>query len=166
MTPTVRCYAYVDRPYEGVRRLLRERALDVFRCATRSAAARANALGETLYVGTAGISVGVDIDIEIRTSWDEAGVAGLSPVTLVNILWKAAHGPSFFPSMAAELSVWPMTHTETQLTLEGTYRPPLGPLGSVVNAAVGHRIVEAAVHRFLDDVARELRAEIPSPAGP
>jgi hypothetical protein len=59
--------------------------------------------------------------------------------------------------MKAELSIYPLTATETQLDFKGQYEPPLGPLGKAVNAMVGYRIAEVSVHRFVNDVAGYLR---------
>jgi hypothetical protein len=63
--------------------------------------------------------------------------------------------------MKAVLSFWPLTSSETQMEIEGAYRPPLGAVGNVADAAVGHRVAEAAVHRFLDDVVEQIRRELP-----
>ena len=65
--------------------------------------------------------------------------------------------PLLFPLMKADLSIYPITATETQLDFKGLYEPPLGPLGKAVNAMVGHRIAEVSVHRFVSDVAEYLR---------
>jgi hypothetical protein len=59
--------------------------------------------------------------------------------------------------MKADLSIYPLTATETQLDFKGLYEPPLGLLGKAVNAMVGHRIAEVSVHRFVSDVAQYLR---------
>jgi hypothetical protein len=64
---------------------------------------------------------------------------------------------NFFPLMKADLSIYPITATETQLDFNGLYEPPLGPLGKAMNAMIGHRIAEASVHRFVTDVAEYLR---------
>ena len=65
--------------------------------------------------------------------------------------------------MQAELSIYPLTASETQLDFRGQYEPPLGVLGSAIDAAVGHRIAEAAVHRFVGDVADYLRRTLSQP---
>ena len=65
--------------------------------------------------------------------------------------------PRLFPLVKANLSIYPLTATETQLDFKGLYEPPLGLLGKAVNAMVGHRIAEVCVHRFVSDVARYLR---------
>ena len=74
--------------------------------------------------------------------------------------WQSARAPRWFPLMKAELAIYPLTATETQLDFLGHYEPPLGWLGSAIDAAVGHRIAEAAVHRFVVDVADYLRRTI------
>jgi hypothetical protein len=79
------------------------------------------------------------------------------PATRLQLEWEAAKMPRLFPLMKADLFIYPITATETQLDFEGLYEPPLGPLGKAVNAMVGHRIAEASVHRFVSDVAEYLR---------
>ena len=79
------------------------------------------------------------------------------PATRLQLEWEAARMPRLFPIMKADLSIYPLTATETQLDFKGVYEPPLGPLGEAVNAIVGHRIAEVSVHRFVSDVAGYLR---------
>ena len=74
--------------------------------------------------------------------------------------WEAAKSPHLFPFMRAELSIYPLTATETQLDFSGYYNPPFGPLGNVINTLVGHRIAEVSVHRFVTDVAGYLRTTL------
>jgi hypothetical protein len=62
--------------------------------------------------------------------------------------------------MDAELAIYPLSKDETQLDLRGNYEPPLGPLGEMLDAVVGHRIAEASVHRFLFEIATLLKSEL------
>ena len=78
----------------------------------------------------------------------------------VTLRWKAARAAALFPSMEAELVVYPLSKDETQLELHGLYRPPLGAIGSALDSLVGHRIADASVHRFVTDVASLLRSEL------
>ena len=80
-----------------------------------------------------------------------------SPVTRLLLEWEGASMPGLFPVMKAELSVYPLTVTETQLDFLGVYEPPFGAVGKAMNAVIGHRIAEASVHRFVSDVAAYLR---------
>ncbi len=157
----LRFYGYVDRPYEAVRSLLRSRADEVLQRATNTASVRAKGIVARLQVGAAGIDVGVDVRIEVRPAPEERGVAGLPPITHVGITWKANEEAALFPSMSADLAVSPMTFAETRVEFEGTYRPPLAIAGQAVDAVVGHRVAEAAVHRFVNDVIEEIRRELP-----
>jgi hypothetical protein len=158
----VRCYQYVNRPYDAVRELFHQRPLEAFQRATRSAAERANAVEASLRAGVAGIDVAVEVRIKVQGIRDEEGVPGMSPVTKLTLSWEATRAPGLFPVMHAELSVFPLTSTETQLELEGTYHPPLGVLGNAADAVLGHRVEEATVHRFLDDVVEQIRRELPA----
>jgi hypothetical protein len=82
----------------------------------------------------------------------------MSPaVTCVQLEWEAATMPGLFPLMKAELAIYPLTATETQLDFSGFYEPPLGALGKAVDAIAGYRIAEVSVHRFVSDVAEYLR---------
>jgi hypothetical protein len=159
----LRCYQYVNRPYEAVRELFRQRPLEVFQPATASAAERANVVEASLRAGVAGLDVGVDVRVHLHAIHDEKGVAGLSPVTRVTLAWEAKRAAALFPVMKADLSFFPLTSTETQLDLEGSYRPPLGVVGNAADAALGHRVAEAAVHRFLEDIVEQIRRELPPP---
>jgi hypothetical protein len=158
----LRCYEYVNRGYERVRGVIRERGADLFQRATTSAAARADALASTLHVSAGGLEIGVDVHITLHDVRDEEWVPGLSPVTRMRLSWEAARAAAIFPAMRAELSAWPLTSTETQLEIEGVYTPPLGVVGNALDAIVGHRVAEAAVHRFLEDVVQHLRRELPN----
>lgn len=157
----LRCYQYVNRPYARVRNLLRRQPLELLQRATTSAAARAGALAATLHAEVGGIEVGVDVRPHLQRIWDDAGVAGLPPVTRLEIGWEASHTPGLFPSMHLELSAWALSPSETQLEIAGEYRPPLGAVGNAMDAVLGHRIAEASVHRFLDDVVEQMRRDLP-----
>ena len=80
-----------------------------------------------------------------------------APATRLLLEWEAATMPRLFPLMKAELSIYPLTATETQLDFSGLYEPPFGAVGKAMNAIVGHRIAEVSVHRFISDVAAYLR---------
>ncbi len=152
----LRVFAYVNHPYARVRTALGADPLAVFQRATSAAAARADALSTELHASIGPIDVSAGIDIRVLST-----ELGESPVgdeaTRVTLEWQAARSPGLFPVMRAVLSIYALTPTETQLELEGDYQPPLGALGRVVDAAIGHRIAEASVHRFIEQVAGHLR---------
>ncbi|MCC7382538.1 MAG: hypothetical protein IT384_11940 [Deltaproteobacteria bacterium] len=158
----LRCYEYVNRPYAVVRDALRADPQGIFERATKGAAGRAHALAASLKVELGGIEIGTDVTIRI-TGVEERLPGGevRTPVTRLKVAWQAVRAPALFPSMEAEVSIYPLSSEETQLDLHGLYHPPLGILGSAVDALVMHRVADASVHRFLAEVASLLRTELP-----
>jgi hypothetical protein len=159
----IRCFDYVNHPYEQVRETLTRDALAVFKNATRVAASRAEGVASELRVQVGTLEVGTEIAISIEGMKDISGRRSMDPGTTLSLEWQAAKAPRLFPLMQAELSLYPLTATETQLDFQGRYEPPLGVLGSAIDAAVGRRIAEASIHRFVSDVADYLRRTLARP---
>lgn len=153
----IRCYDYVNHSYEQVRDALSKDPLRVFQRATKAAASRVESIASELRVEMGGVGVQADIIISIEKIDEKASEAMAGPQTRLQLEWQAAKIPSLFPLMKAELSIYPLTRTETQLDFLGFYESPLGAVGKAVNAIVGHRIAEVSVHRFVSDVAGYLR---------
>lgn len=154
--PEIRTFDYVNHPYERVRDALKENAPTVFQSATKAAASRAESVAAELHVDFGGIGVTTDIKIDVQ-SVEEKAAPGSTPVTRLLLGWEAATMPRLFPLMKGELSIYPLTSTETQLDFCGVYEPPFGAVGKTMNAIAGHRIAEVSVHRFIADVAGYLR---------
>jgi len=153
----IRCYDYVNHPYARVRDALNDDAAVVFQAATKAAASRARSIASQLRVDLGGITLEADIKISVKRIEEKASEAMPGPATRLELEWEAAKMPRLFPLMRADLTVYPLTATETQLDFSGLYEPPLGPLGKAMNAIAGHRIAEVSVHRFVNDVAEHLR---------
>jgi len=160
----IRCYDYVNHPYAIVRDTLRRDAVAVFQAATKAAASRAEKVAAELHVDLGGIGVKADVNIAVKGIEEKIGEAASGSATRLMLEWEAVTAPGLFPMMKAELSIYPLTSTETQLDFAGLYEPPFGPLGRAINAVAGHRIAEASVHRFIDEVAEYLRKTLgPTP---
>ncbi len=157
----VRCYDYVNRPYDQVRAALTGDALAVFQSATKAAASRAKSVASELRVNIAGIEVGTDISITVKNIEQQPRQAASPPSTCLSLAWEASNSPHLFPLMNADLTLYPLTATETQLDFSGVYQPPLGVIGSAINSIVGHRIADVSIHRFVADVAEHLRTTLP-----
>jgi hypothetical protein len=154
---TIRSYDYVNHPYDRVRDTLKENAVAVFQSATRAAASRAESVAAELHVDFAGIGVKAEIKILVKGIQEKPPDAISSASTKLLLEWEAAAMPRLFPLMEGELSIYPLTTTETQLDFSGVYEPPFGAVGKTMNAIAGHRIAEVSVHRFVSDVAAYLR---------
>jgi len=153
----IRCFDYVNHPYRQVRDALTRDPQEIFNAATSAAASRAQKVASQLRVNIGGIEVGTEIAISVKEIEEQPGGAMKQPLTRLELEWEAEKRPGLFPFMRAELSIYPLTATETQLDLRGRYDPPLGLLGDAVDAVAGRRIADASVHRFLNDVADYLR---------
>lgn len=157
---TLSCYDYVNRPYRAVRDALRADAPGILGNATRAATSRAEAIVANLRAQVGPLEIGADVEIDVEDPIEEAA-DGTEVRTRLALRWKAVRGASLFPVMEGQLLVYPLTSTETQLELRGSYRPPLGVLGTVIDGMAMHRIAEASVLRFLNDLARYLGATLP-----
>ena len=152
-----RSYEYVNHPYEKVREALAQDPKRVFHSATKAAASRADDLASKLEVRIAGVDVGREIDITVGVAHEATAIALRPARTVIPIEWKAAERPGLFPLLQGQLEIYPLTATETQLDFNGEYDPPLGVVGDAVDAAIGHRVAEASVQRFVADVGAYLR---------
>jgi hypothetical protein len=157
----IHCYDYVNHPYERVRDALSRDALTIFQLATKSAVSRAQSVATELHVDFGGVGIKADIKVQVRNIKEMVDTIP-SPATCLLLEWEAATMPGLFPFMKAELSIYPLTATETQLDFLGHYEPPFGMMGKAVNALVGYRVAEASVHRFVSDVAGYLRQTLAS----
>lgn len=155
------CYEYIDRPYERVRELLHRDPSSLLQRATTSAAARTNALVTNLHLKVAGIEIGVDVRVLVRRIREQQATSKDTAVTRLELSWEAVRLPALFPAMLAEVAARPLSVTETRLDVDGSYWPPLGPVGNAIDTAGGHHIAEATVHRFLIDLVEQMRQEMP-----
>ncbi|MDO8391286.1 MAG: hypothetical protein Q7V57_12445 [Actinomycetota bacterium] len=116
-----------------------------------------------------------------RTLFLRAGALGLSKTVEVQILspyvaidtmvipvrWNVT-GPSghLFPQLDANLEIAPTVPGHSRLRIIGSYRPPLGALGTTLDQAVLHHVAEATLRRLLGTLRDALVAETPELAVP
>ena len=99
-------------------------------------------------VGVAGVSKLVRVQVRELSWTDRSG--GLA------LRWEAAGaGGGLFPVLDADLTIAP-AGAGTVLTMAGSYRPPLGSLGEVLDRAILHRVAAATIRSFLAQVAAQL----------
>jgi hypothetical protein len=146
MKRELRCYDYVNKPYAVVREALTRDLIGIFEHAAH---------GPELHARIGAISVGVPITVRV-VSVGELARWG-QDATRFELEWHATDRPGLFPTMHANLDVYALSSSETQLDLDGVYDPPLGALGHAGDALAAHRIAESAVRRFVEEVAAYLR---------
>lgn len=160
----IRCYDYVNHPYERVRDALGSDAIRVFHLATKSAIDRARPVASELHVDFGGIGIKADVQVCIKNVEEKMDTIS-PPTTRLFLEWEATTAPRLFPFMKAEFSIYPITATETQLDFLGHYEPPFGVLGKTMNAVAGYRVADVSVHGFVNQVAAYLRQRLSSGPG-
>lgn len=80
------------------------------------------------------------------------------------VRWSANGAGALFPDLRAELVLSTLGPEETSLTLDGTYDPPLGAVGRILDRAVMSRVAEATVRNWVDRLAEAIGAH-PSAEG-
>jgi hypothetical protein len=137
----VQYYGTVERPFAEV-----ERDLLDLGDSLAGPADSAYRLGEGLLVKIGGGGVAKTVLLDLKTP-----VRG-DRMTSVPVEWWATGTAGLFPRMEAELTVAEMGDALTQVRFQGTYQPPLGPVGRVLDRALFGRFAEASVKDFVDRV--------------
>lgn len=160
MARELHCYEYVRVDFDRVREALLGDAVGLFERASNAATGRARAIVSSLKVSVAGLDIGKNIVIRVTGVHPQTADEQLSSRAIrLDLEWHAETNKSLFPSMRAALLASAFAD-ETRLDLRGTYEPPGGVFGSAADQLLGHRIAEASVHRFLDEVATRLCEEL------
>jgi len=115
----IHCYDYVNHPYEQVCGALSKNASAVFQSATKAAASRAQSIVSELRIDIGGIRIEADIRVSIKNIEVKNHEVMSGPTTRLHLEWEAARMPRLFPIMKADLSIYPITATETQLDFNG-----------------------------------------------
>ena len=66
--------------------------------------------------------------------------------------WQPTGAGALLPVLEADLEIGALGAHRTQLALNASYRPPLGTVGRAIDRALLHRVAEATVKDFLDQV--------------
>jgi hypothetical protein len=83
--------------------------------------------------------------------------------TMIGLRWEATGlTGELFPVLDAELVLTPVDERSSRLELVGSYRPPLGRVGMVLDKVVMERVAEATIRSLLERIAEVLAAEEPA----
>lgn len=106
-----------------------------------------------------GAGMAVTKEVELRI-WP---VTRTEQVVTRKLTWRATGASSLFPEMDSDLVIARLHDDLTQVSLRGSYLPPLGLVGRGLDRALFHRIAELTVKQFVDRVV-EAVAATPTPA--
>lgn len=91
----------------------------------------------------------------------EIGLAEIRRAGLVYpIAWTATKAGGLFPRLSADLILTHVGKEKTKICLEGTYEPPLGPIGRAIDRVALKNVAEATVQDWVDRVAESVSSPI------
>ena len=70
--------------------------------------------------------------------------------------WEPIGHTVVLPAFSGSLEIRELEDGTTSLEVAGSYRPPLGLVGVIVDGAIGHRVAEISIEHFAAGVARRL----------
>ena len=74
----------------------------------------------------------------------------------VPLYWTAEGPTALFPKMDADLMLATLGPDATQLSLQGSYTPPMGAVGRALDRMLMHRVAQSSVKGFVDRVAASI----------
>jgi hypothetical protein len=69
------------------------------------------------------------------------------------VTWTAVGASGLFPRLSADLVLSHVGKSRTRVALEGTYDPPLGPIGRAIDRLALRNVAEATIQDWVDRVA-------------
>ncbi|HEU4319632.1 MAG TPA: hypothetical protein VFS66_06085 [Acidimicrobiia bacterium] len=111
--------------------------------------------GEDLYARVGPANAGYAKTVRLEIGVPEIRKAGL----VYSISWTAAGAKALFPRLTADLTLIHVGRERTKLSLDGTYEPPLGPLGRAVDRVLLKNVAESTVQDWVDRVAAAVSSD-------
>jgi hypothetical protein len=151
-------YEYVDLAYDDIVGLLEQIPTAILQPATEAASARAHEVLSTLYVPLGGFELAREVTVSVGELQRAEERRAKLPLD-----WHAAQHHGLFPEMNAELEIAALSIDEplSQVSLIGTYVPPVGVVGALGDSVGAlHRLADAAVHRLVKDICARLEDEL------
>ena len=99
----------------------------------------------------------------------EIAVQALKPVlgpgrVVVGLRWVATGSTGdLFPALDGNLELRELADGSTELALVGSYRPPLGRTGEVLDQILLNRVARGTVRSFVSQLAIAISAPLPDP---
>jgi len=136
-------------PYEQAR----ERLLDYVRVdGLQSSSEDAFEQGRELLVRAGVGAVSKQVLVQLLQPYEH------EDVTVVPLRWVATGATgTMFPQLDGNLELAAADEARSVLKLAGAYRAPLAAIGATLDRVLLHRVAEASVSRFLEDVVTDLQ---------
>lgn len=151
----------VDAGYAAARARL-ARFIDTGGLAVAAQDSYEGLITRVIRVGPAGDVPGASKLVQVRF----VGPVERGGATTIWLHWEATGAAGgLFPALDADLILMAKGQEQTQLRLDGYYRPPLGRLGAGLDRAVMHRVASATARALLRSAADALAEPGQGPIG-
>jgi hypothetical protein len=147
-------YSHVARPFHEVEGKL----LALQEAVLTAAAERAYQAGEAV---RAEVNVGGGFKLSKKVLVMLHPAKHTAAGTLIPVSVEASGPSSLFPRLEGEIEAAPLGAELTQVGLRGTYRAPLGFVGTAIDRLLLHRVAEAAIKNLVDQLCQLLEADQP-----
>ena len=118
-----------------------------------SADAYGQGIADLVRVGPLGPVPGLSRLAEVRLR----DLAGSDDRAALALRWEAiGPGSGLFPVLDANLTLTAAGEQASSLTLTGTYRPPAGAMGAILDRTILHQVAAATIREFLARVAETI----------
>jgi hypothetical protein len=148
-------FAQVSRDYDEIRARVLADPRGVIAASVGSAYRYGERLSVRLTPMSAHPHVGKSVVVDLANAYER------EDQLVVPMHWWAPGATRLFPHLDCDLEFAPLGSMSTQITLMGSYDPPLGFVGERVDVMLLHRVVEASIRSFLTRLARSLERQAP-----
>lgn len=146
----VKYYTHIERPFPELEPSFKARSFPLHEWA-ESAYRDAERLTARVGVGSSDAAL---LAKTVEFQLEDLQVT-VDKVTLA-LTWTATGPTALFPKMEADLAIEPLGSDLTQLSFQGSYTPPFGAAGLLLDKWALHRVAEASVKNLVDRVAKAL----------
>lgn len=105
--------------------------------------------GEELRANVGPVTDGYAKSVRLEIGPPEIRRAGI----VYPVSWTAVGASALFPRLTAHLVLTQVAREKTKVCLEGTYEPPLGPVGRTLDRLALKNLAEATIQGWVDRVA-------------
>ena len=111
-------------------------------------------------VGPWGTALGMSRLVQVRVR----GMVTRGDSAIWAMRWEViGPGGSLFPALDADIKLTPAGEDAATLAISGVYRPPFGSLGAGLDRAIMHRVAEATIRSFTEQIGTAIAHPPASP---
>lgn len=153
MRRNVYLYEYANVPFDFAHQVLLERPQLLVDAGLDGALKRGEEVATNLVADLGSLHLEREVTVAFGDFWMPQGAGR---VCYRQLTWRASESKGLFPAMEAELEAFELADAQIQLSLIGSYRPPGGVLGGMVDALVMQKVADAALHELLQRAVESL----------